>query len=150
MATTTLYETATLRVGGSAAGVAQVNLGDNAANAFRVLFTNGYTFVNEHSARAQVTANEVVGPNYVNNGLALANVTWVIDSSGTSRFDCDDLEVTASGGAITADGLILYKDNITGDPTILHIDTAGTAEAGDGTLFRVTMPAGGLIQLKPG
>lgn len=148
MTTSTVYHTATLRIGGSAAGVPQVNLGSDAAGYFKLMWTNGYTFNNNHSAKAQIT-NEITQSEYTAGGISLTNVTFTIEASGTAKWDADDVAVSASGAALAANGHALYADGVTGDPLILFIDTQGTAEAGSSTQYRVVWNADGIIQIKP-
>lgn len=145
--TTNFYETYFLYALTSVAGVRQINHGKDT---FKILFMSGsYSFVNEHSTKAQVTANQIDVPNYVADGITLENVTYTIAASGTGTFDADDVIVTASGGDMSAASAIIYREG-TGDPLLLQIDFGQTETAGDGTTFQITFNADGIVEAKEG
>ncbi len=142
--TSNLYETIHLYIAASTQGVNQINLATSGS--FKMMLTNGYTFVNEHSAQAQIT-NEVTGANYVTGGINLSNVTFTIDASGTAIWDAADVDVTASATTIDADGAPIFFDG-TQKPLMTFIDFGVTASAADTKVLTITWPADGIIQVK--
>lgn len=54
---------------------------------------------------------ELAGINgYTSGGLSITNVTWT-KAGGTMTFNCDDIVISASGGAIQPRYIVLYKDS---------------------------------------
>ena len=93
-------------------------------------------------------ANEVSGNGWTVGGETLANVAvTVIDIDG-AMIDADDITVTASGGAIgPAYAAVIYDDTDTDDAPLWYVDFGGQQEAGDGTPFKVTINANGIIRV---
>ncbi len=152
-ATTSIYETYTLYTGASTNSIPQIN--HAASGAFKVMFlTASYTFVNEQSVEAQLTANEEDGSGgYTVGGETIANVTFTLGSSGTATFDGDNVIVTASGGDLSARFMaVIHSAAASSDrrPLMFLIDPAQVETAGDGTTFNINWSADGIVQIKPG
>ena len=153
MATFTFYNPARLRVAASTGAKAPFLFNASASATWKLLFVNGYTFNNDHSARNQIT-NEVTAANYQTLGVDLQNITWTLAASGTCTFDAADTIVTASATAITADGAVLYYNSAVavsdGSTATLfaYVNFSGTAVAGDTTIMKITWNAAGLMELK--
>ena len=153
-ATTSIYHTYTLYAGSSAAGVPQINH-EGGGGKFKVMFlTAAYTFDNEHSVEAQLTANEADGTGgYTVGGEPIPNITYTLGSSGTSTFDGDNVVVTASGGDLSARYMaVIASANVSAErrPVMFFIDPGQVETAGDGTTFNVNWSADGIVQVKPG
>lgn len=142
------YNTTTHKIAGSSPGFDDVNLNDQAASAFGMLFVNGYTYSSQDSARSDITANVVSGRGTNDGHVPLTNVDWIVDSSGTARWDSADVSVRASGSVLAADGFIIFA-NVSGEPLLFYIDNEGTSEASDGTDFIVQAPSTGWFDVKP-
>lgn len=138
------FNSGTLYIMASANGAAQINFNNGGADAFQVMFTKGYAAPSLHTAKAQVTS-EITAANYITGGIGLANITVTLDSSGTARWDADDVIVTASATAIEANGHPIVAHSA-GDRLIAFI-SAATANAGDGTTYQITWASDGIFKL---
>lgn len=120
---------------------------DNAtANIFKVMLVDGYTIDQNDLVYTDVSASELATANgYTAGGQGLANITFT-RSSAIVTFDADDSVWSASGGAIAATGAIVYYDNGT-KPLMCYINFGATASAGDGTQFKITWSANGIIRV---
>ena len=119
-------------------------------HSFKVmLLTNSASFSAGHSVLADVSANQISsGSGYSSGGAALSNVTWG-QTSGTAKFDADDVTWTASGGAITAYKAALYDDTqaTPTKPLVAFIDFGGVQTANDGAQFKLIWNAAGIFTL---
>ena len=153
-ATTSIFHTYTLYAGASAATIPQINH-EGGTGKFKVMFLDAaYTFDNEHSVEAQLTANEEDGSGgYTVGGEPIANVTFTLGASGTSTFDGDNIVVTASGGDLSARFMaVINSAAVSSDrrPIMFLIDPGQVETAGDGTTFNINWSADGIVQIKPG
>jgi hypothetical protein len=69
--------------------------------------------LNAHDELADLGANEA--SNYTRPTISGASVSRV---AGVTKFDCNDISVTAAGGNCVAQYLVLYDDDVAGDPLI--------------------------------
>ena len=146
--TNNVYHTYKLYAGASAAGIAQIN---HAADTFKVmLLSSADAFNNDHSVMSQVSAKEITTPNYTAGGIALANVTFTLASSGTAVFDADDVIVTASGADMSAQAAVVFKAVTSAEfsPLMFLVDFGETKQADAGTTFQIQWNAGGIVSLK--
>lgn len=97
--------------------------------------------------------NEVAnGSGYTTGGVALTNETWT-NSGGTTTFDCDDVQWTASGGSITARFAVIYCNATVNSivKPLLCVCLLNTTPADetvtDGNLFTVQINASGVFTL---
>lgn len=136
----------------SANGRAQINHADASAGTFKVAVLTTASFVQAHSAYTQVSGNEIVHQNYVAGGVNLANATITVAASGTATWDADDVIITASGVALTAQAAIVYRSTVSGllSPLMLSIDFGGTQGAGLNTTLQIQWAAAGITVFKPG
>ena len=104
-----------------------------------ILLNNSHTRTVTNTLYSEVSANELATANgYTAGGQALTGVTYA-HSTGTAKWDSDDVSWTASGGAITAYHGVIYDDTVTSpaDALCVDIDFDGVQTAGDGTPFVV-------------
>ena len=95
--------------------------------------------------------NEIAAANgYPAGGVTLANQT-VTETAGTTTFDGDDFDITATGGSIAARYAVLYSDTAAGDELIGYIlldDTPADLTALDTQHFIIQWAAAGILQLQ--
>ena len=112
------------------------------------LLDSNHSFVPTHTDFSQVSANELsAGNGYSSGGKLLANTSW-IESGGTVTFDADNVTWTATGGALgPAAHAVIYDDTATDDKLVASIDFQEGKTAGEGTEFRITFNASGILRL---
>jgi hypothetical protein len=101
------------------------------------------------STFAGLTNQHAGGTGYTYGGATLTTVTWN-RSGGTVTFDADNVEWTASGGAITAMFAVIYDDTAASDELIcvcLLENPAANVTAADGTKFQVNFNASGIFNV---
>lgn len=124
---------------------------DEAEN-FYLMLVNGDTAFNaEHvtlSAATDSGFDEVSGNGWPAGGENLVNVAVTTVTTNDAKLDCDDVSVTAEGGAITAPDAIIYVDEgglgTTKSP-MWYIDFDGTMTAPDGAAFNLVINSDGLF-----
>lgn len=157
--TVTKYNRYQIYAAGSAAGVAQIDHGSDVSAAWRVTLHQSAMSnkSNDVSAWSQLDS-EIDLANYSqmsaagDAGYHLANVTLTQETSGTAKFDADDMIVTANGVDISAAYAVVLYASARGSadqgvPT-LFIDFGQTETAGDGTTFQIQWDAAGIVQIK--
>lgn len=124
---------------------------DEAAN-FYVMLVDGTTaFDATHTTIAAATdsgADEVSGNGWTAGGENLANVAVTTVTTNDTKIDCDDVAVTATGGAISATDAIIYVDEGGAGTTkspLWYIDFDGTITAPDGATFNLVIDSDGLL-----
>lgn len=123
---------------------------NTASDVYKVeLLSNAATFDASHTTKTAVDnagAYEVAGNGWAAGGEALANVAISTVNTNDAKFDADDLSVTATGGDIgPAYKALLYNDTDTNDPPVAFIDFGEAKSAGDGTDFKITWNAAGIV-----
>jgi hypothetical protein len=115
---------------------------------FRVLLVNGYTFSALHDEKADVVASEIpAGSAYSTGGIQLTGKTFGFDDANDrSKWDADDVSITASGGSLgPVTGAIIYSVTSTDDKLVAYLDFGGAETASDGEELRLTFGADGLF-----
>lgn len=112
------------------------------------LMDSNHTFVSTHTDFSQVASNEIaVGNGYTGGGKVIPNTTW-IENGGNVTFDGDNVAWTATGGVIgPAAHAVIYDDTATDDKLVCSINFEGAQTAGEGTDFRITWNASGILRL---
>lgn len=75
-------------------------------------FTSSHIPASTDDSYSALTNEVVDGNGYSTGGITLTGVTWV-ESDGSVTFDCDDIEVTPSGGGFVFRYAIIYNDTDT-------------------------------------
>lgn len=106
------------------------------------LMDTGFTFdVDTHHGYSDVSASEIAnGSGYTTGGVTMAGVSVTEDDTNnyTTVAWSTNPAWTASGGAISAIGAIVYDDTATDDPIVGYIDF-GTRESAVSTkIFTVS------------
>lgn len=97
-------------------------------------------------ALAESGATQIATANgYTQDTKALANVAFSIHNTNGAKFDADNVQWAASGGAITASKALIYNDTDVNKPPVAYIDFGGSESAGDGTNFLVNFGANGIV-----
>lgn len=123
----------------------RIDMDDTTAGRFKVALVNGYTQNQAHTVYTDITGELATANGYTAGGQALANITFT-RSGAIVTFDADDSLWTASGGAIAATGAVVYDTTGT-KPLMCYIDFGATNSAGDGTQFKITWSANGIIRI---
>ena len=127
-----------------------IDLDAGAGNPKAELYNSTHVFTATHTQRSDVSANALATANgYTNPGQNLTSPTWV-EASGVITLDAADNTWSASGGSIgPADDCVLYSDLATAPVDALNysIDFGGSETAGDGTDFKITFNASGIMTL---
>lgn len=93
-------------------------------------------------------ANEVSGNGWTVGGETLASVAVTIVDTDGAMIDAADLEKTASGASIgPAYAAVIYDDTDASDAPLWYVDFGEAKEADDGTPFKFTINASGLIRV---
>ena len=143
------YNSFRRRLTASAAGITQVDL---EGGSFRVAYAVSADGVdnNDFSVFSQVCGKmiSIVGASAI--GETLTSITFTQAASGTATWDADDVIVTASGGDMSAQAVVIYASAVSASASqlIAFYDLGGTQIAGDGTTFRVVWSADGIMQVK--
>lgn len=114
-----------------------------------LLVNSGYTFDATHKFLDNTVANDIVDQEVTTFGgsrLANAAVVNALSFSGNNvLFDSADLDWTASGGALEANGVVYYDDVGGADNArraLFHVDFGATLSAGDTTHLKLLTPSG--------
>jgi len=85
------------------------------------------------------------GTGYTAGGATLGTVSFS-ETGGTTTLDAADVTWTASGGDIgPATHAVIYSDTATNDDLIAVVNFDGAQTAGDGTDFKITFAASGIL-----
>jgi hypothetical protein len=77
----------------------------------------------------------------------LANTT-LLESGGQVTFDADNVSWMATGGPLgPAAHAVIYDDTAPDDKLICSINFGGSQTAGEGTEFKITFNASGIIRI---
>lgn len=87
------------------------------------------------------------GNGYVTGGASITNETWTSVASGTWRFDCSDVQWTASGGAITSIGFAVIAISAGAVLCKSKLTTTGFISIGNGGSLTVQINASGVFEL---
>lgn len=109
-----------------------------------MLLDNNGAFDATDTDIADVSANEVDGGGWTTGGETLSNVAVTTVSTNDAKLDADDVEVTATGGAIGPAEYAVIYDSASGD-LIAFIDFDGAKEAGETTPFKIVWSATGIV-----
>jgi hypothetical protein len=113
------------------------------------LLNNSASFTAGNTTRNQVNnsgAYAVSGNGWAAGGETLANVAVTQVTTNDAMLDADDIDKTASGGAIgPAYKAVLYDDTMANDNPLAFIDFEGSKQADSGTHFIVSWAAGGIF-----
>ena len=128
-----------------------IDMGDAGAGVFKcALLLSGYIPDQTHGVYGDLT-NQVAGSyGYDTAGKALTTVTWV-DTSGTTKWDCDNIVWTASGVSIVAYYAVIYQV-ATGQLIAYSLLDNAPADvtATNGNTFTITIHANGVFTLSGG
>jgi len=105
-----------------------------------ILMADGFVFDrDDHHVYADVSDDELESENgYEQFTMAITTPLPVeTDASDQSIFTCDDVEWTADGGSLVADGAIFIDDTVADDPILFHVDFGGTVTATDTFTFTI-------------
>lgn len=117
-----------------------------AADTYKVKLLSAATFDPTHTTLAATGGTETAsGTGYTTGGATLSNVTIATVTTNDARFDADDLIWYATGGSIVAAYAILFNSSDTDNPPIAFIDFGGSETADDGTLFKISWNANGIL-----
>ena len=135
-----LYDTTVLRF---------VNGSNSAADTYKLeLLNDSATFTASHTAKSAVDnsgAYEVSGNGWTVGGETLANAAISVANTNDAKFDADDIEVTATGGAIGAAYKALLYNATDSNYPVAFIDFGEAKTADVGTPFKVTWNAAGIV-----
>lgn len=92
-------------------------------------------------------ATEVSGNGWDAGGEPLTGeAITTVDTDGV-MLDANDLSIGATGGSIgPAYAAVIYDDSHADDAPLFYVDFGGLQEAGDGTDFKVTFAANGILR----
>jgi hypothetical protein len=98
-------------------------------------------------AAAESGATQLTTANgYTQNSKQLANIAVATVTTNDANFDADDVQWTASGGAIgPATYALIYNDTDTNDPPVAFINFGEAKTADSGTTFNITWNASGIF-----
>lgn len=93
-------------------------------------------------------AYQVSGNGWTSGGVTLSNVAVTVVDTNGAMLDADDVDVEATGGAIgPAYALVIYDDTDSNDAPLWFIDFDGAQTAGEGTSFKITFNANGILRV---
>lgn len=115
---------------------------------FKIMLVNNYTYDPTDENLVHIGSVEIANGNgYTTGGQSLTGVTFAF-GAGVTKWDADDVSWSASGGTIgVTDGAILYDDSATDDKLVCYIDFGQDESAGDGTDFKITFNASGILTI---
>lgn len=105
-----------------------------------------------HDELTDLTGQVANGDGYTTGGVTLTGVTWT-NSSGTSTFNCDDVEWVATGAGFICRYAVIYDDTVSGDPlvAVCLLDTApANVTVAAGNALTITINASGVFTLSAG
>lgn len=113
-----------------------------------VLASSSYTpSQSTHDEYADLTNLVSTGNGYT-SPTTLSSCTWT-QTSGTAKFDCADVTITASGGSVgPARYFIVYDDTVAGDPLVgygLLDNTPADVTITDGNTLTIVWNSNGLF-----
>jgi len=138
-----LYDTAKLKIG--------QGLIDLDGHTFKMALFTSSSNCNTltHDELADLTSQVANGDGYTTGGVTLTGVTFT-NSSGTSTFNCDDLEWIASGAGFICRFAVIYDDTVSGDPLLavcLLDTTPADVTVTAGNALTITINASGVFTL---
>lgn len=106
------------------------------------LLDNTHVFDATDTQFSNVSADEIAAGNgYTAGGNALTAVTWA-QTTGTVKFDANDVVFTASGGPLaTSRFALLYDDTTASDLLLGLVDMDGDKTPGDGDSLTIQWDA---------
>jgi hypothetical protein len=138
-----LYDTAKLKIG---QGIIDLD-GHTFKMALFTSSSNCNTLT--HDELADLTSQVANGDGYTTGGITLTGVTFT-NSSGTSTFNCDDVEWIASGAGFICRFAVIYDDTVAGDPLVavcLLDTTPADVTVTAGNALTITINASGVFTL---
>ena len=124
----------------------ELSLADNSTNFYMLLHDGTRVFTPADTALN--ATGEVFGNGWPENGVNLTNLAISTTNTNEAMIDCDDITVTASGGAIEATHAIIYLDEGGVGSTLTplwFIDFGGQIGAPDGDVLTIAIHANGLL-----
>ena len=114
------------------------------SDTFKVALLSGYSFDATDTVFSDVSGDEISGTHgYTSGGAALSNA-YVGQTSGTGKWDADDVSWTASGGTLSATGAIVYNTSKS-NKLVGYQDFGTTESAGSGAQLVIQWNASGLL-----
>jgi hypothetical protein len=120
-----------------------IDLDDATAGAFKcLLLTSSYASFNAaHGTYADVSANEhsATSTGYTTGGAALTGISWA-QTSGTAKFNADDVSWTAGTNGLNARWGVVYYAAAASDPIVCFVDfddTPGTKSVSSGGTLQI-------------
>jgi hypothetical protein len=112
------------------------------------LHDNGLTVDTTDTIFSDVSGSELAdGNGYTAGGQTIANQSFT-RSGGILTLDGDDIQWDASGGDIGPAYYGVIRDTtVTDEPLVAIVDFDGAQTAGDGTPFKLTWDASGILQI---
>lgn len=117
--------------------------GDVDLGALKFMLTDEHSFSAADTDLSGISGDEVSGSGWDAGGEAISGAAVTVTGTNDAKLDGDDITVTATGGAISADGGVIY-DN-TGDYPLAYVAFGETKTADEGADFKITWNAGGII-----
>lgn len=123
---------------------------DMNSDTFRMmLVTASYTFAATHTVKADITNELSTANGYTAAGQDMTSMVFS-QTSGTAKWDADDLSWTASGGNLVFRRGVIYDDSSSGDPLILSVlfdTTPADITVLNGNTFTIAWNASGIFTL---
>lgn len=115
-----------------------------------MLLDSDASFNAANTVVGDVSADEVDGSGWTTGGETIASAAITVVNTNEARLDGNDISVTAVGGSIgPATCAVIYDDDAGTKNLLAFIDFDGAKEAGEGTAFRITWNAAGIITWAP-
>lgn len=109
----------------------------------------GYTFNATEAVMTTAKAQEVSGNGWTAGGMAIASAAITTVTTNDAMLDGNDIDVTATGGAIgPASGVVVYDSTPGSDATnipLCYYAFPSPKTADVGTSFKITWAAGGIL-----
>jgi hypothetical protein len=114
-----------------------------------MLVSSSYTFSAAHTQKSDITNELSTANGYTAGGATLSNLVFS-QTSGTAKWDADDVSWTASGGSLVFRRGVIYNDTTAGDLlvcSILFDTTPADITVLSGNTFTVQWNASGIFTL---
>ena len=114
-----------------------------------MLVTSSYTFAATHTQKSDITNELSTANGYTAGGATLASLVFS-QTSGTAKWDADDVAWTASGGSLVFRRGVIYDDTSASDLLVLSVlfdTTPADITVLSGNTFTVTWNASGIFTL---
>lgn len=114
-----------------------------------MLVSSSYTFSASHSQKSDITNELSTANGYTAGGAALSGLVFN-QTSGTAKWDADDVTWTASGGSLVFRRGVIYDDTSASDLLVLSVlfdTTPADITVLNGNTFTVQWGASGIFTL---